>query len=60
MNMKQNLNNYYDSLAKAISDSEYTDVSTSTWKHELDFNNDYFTHENEEVNGENTLNALFW
>lgn len=60
MNKKQNLKNYYDALAIAISDSEYADVSTSTWKHELDFNNDIFTHENEEVSGEDTLNALFW
>lgn len=60
MNRKQNLKNYYDSLAIAISDSEYADVSTSAWKYELDFNNDSFTHENEEVYEENTLNALFW
>jgi len=60
MNKKQNLKNYYDYLALAISDSEYTDVSTSTWKHELDFNNDSFMHENEEVSGEDALNALFW
>ena len=57
MNKKQKPNNYYDCLAIAISDSEYTDVSTSTWKHELDFNNDSYITEDEEVN---TLNTLFW
>jgi len=59
MNKKQNLNNYYDYLALAISESEYADVSTSTWIHEVDFNNDSYITE-EEVNGEDTLNALFW
>lgn len=59
MNKKQNLNNYYDYLALTISDSEYVDVSTSSWIHEVDFNNDSYITE-EEVNGEDTLNALFW
>ena len=48
---------YYDTLITRITDSEYADVSTSAWVDELDFNNDSYITEDEEVT---TLNALFW